>query len=138
MVCIVEIFKVQSAAKINLRLKIVERFPDGFHALDMLNCRLSLADEIVLKIREMDQSRPHKFYLTKLAFSKDLQSFELDSLDNSLVASANIFESYYPINNYIDFNRCFYNYGIFLMMLLTFNRKPSLLRRLIFINTIQG
>ncbi len=98
-----EIFKIQSPAKINLRLKIVERYPDGFHALDMLNCRLSLADEIVLKIMKIDQARLHKFCLTKLEFSKDLQSFDLDSLDNSLVASAKIFESYYPINNYIDF-----------------------------------
>ncbi len=38
----------KALAKVNLRLKVVGRRPDGFHLLSMLNCSASLSDEVEL------------------------------------------------------------------------------------------
>jgi|688.fasta_scaffold329094_1 4-diphosphocytidyl-2-C-methyl-D-erythritol kinase len=38
----------RALAKVNLRLKVLGRRPDGFHLLSMLNCSASLSDEVEL------------------------------------------------------------------------------------------
>ena len=40
-------FPVRAPAKVNLRLRVLGRFPNGYHDLSMVNGSISLADEIV-------------------------------------------------------------------------------------------
>jgi len=43
--------ETQARAKINLRLKIFPRRPDGFHPLQTIFCRLDLADRVRVRLR---------------------------------------------------------------------------------------
>ena len=41
--------KIQSFAKINLTLKILKKLPNGYHEIESLISKISLADEILIK-----------------------------------------------------------------------------------------
>ena len=70
--------RLPAPAKVNLRLKITGRRPDGYHLLDMVMVKLDLADEIALEIGG-----------ETIEFTADREGLPTDS-SNTIVRAAEI------------------------------------------------
>ncbi len=77
--------KISCPAKINLYLNIVGKYPDGFHEIESVVQRISLADELVVKFRK-DRD---------IVFSCDDPALEND--DNLCLKAARLFRKRYGL-----------------------------------------
>ena len=81
----------RSPAKLNLRLKIEHRKPDGFHELSMLNLLVNFCDEITIQ-----KSLKSEFELSGVLDSKLAQELS-DPKINLVLKAVNLFQELFEI-----------------------------------------